>query len=77
MQVVQQPDDPSFDVDDVRHNMVSWFDAPIPQYGAEALIITDPRTGEEINAGINVDAVEGLNGRSVPVLRRAGARIAR
>lgn len=64
VQVVQQPDDPSFDVDDVRHNMVSWFDAPIPQYGAEALIITDPRTGEEINAGINVDAVEGLTGRA-------------
>ena len=64
VQVVQQPDDPSFDVDDIRHNMVSWFDAPIPQYGAEALVITDPRTGEEINAGINVDAVEGLNGRA-------------
>ncbi len=64
VQVVQQPNDPSFDVDDVRHNMVSWFDAPTPQYGAEALIITDPRTGEEINAGINVDAVEGLNGRN-------------
>ena len=64
VQVVQQPNDASFDVDDVRHNMVSWFDAPIPQYGAEALIITDPRTGEEINAGINVDAVEGLNGRN-------------
>ena len=64
VQVVQQPDDPSFDVDDVRHNMVSWFDAPIPQYGAEALIITDPRTGEEINAGINVDAVMGLSGRN-------------
>ncbi|MEO6835580.1 MAG: zinc-dependent metalloprotease [Candidatus Tumulicola sp.] len=64
VKVVQQPDDPSFDVDDIRHNMVSWFDAPIPQYGAEALIVTDPRTGEEINAGINVDAVEGLNGRN-------------
>ncbi len=64
VQVVQQPDDPSFDVDDIRHNMVSWFDAPIPQYGAEALVITDPRTGEEINAGINVDAVEGLAGRA-------------
>jgi len=64
VQVVQQPNDATFDVDDVRHNMVSWFDAPIPQYGAEALIITDPRTGEEMNAGINVDAVMGLSGRS-------------
>jgi hypothetical protein len=64
VKVEQQPDDSSFDVDDIRHNMVSWFDAPIPQYGAEALIITDPRTGEEINAGINVDAVMGTSGRN-------------
>ncbi len=64
VKVEQQPSDPSFDPDDIRHNMVRWFDAPIPQYGAEALIVTDPRTGEEINAGINVDAVEGLGGRS-------------
>lgn len=64
VKVEQQPSDPSFDPDDIRHNMVRWFDAPIPQYGAEALIVTDPRTGEEINAGINVDAVEGLGGRT-------------
>lgn len=62
VKVEQQPSDSSFDPDDIRHNMVRWFDAPIPQYGAEALIVTDPRTGEEINAGINVDAVEGLGG---------------
>jgi hypothetical protein len=64
VKVEQEASDPAFDPDDIRHNMVRWFDAPIPQYGAEALIITDPRTGEEINAGINVDAVEGLGGRS-------------
>ena len=44
--------------------MVRWFDASIPQYGAEALIVTDPRTGEEINVGVNVDAVEGMSGRA-------------
>jgi hypothetical protein len=63
VQVQQQPDDPSFDVDDIRHNMVSWIDATSPQYGAEALIISDPRTGEELNSGVNVDAVAGLVGR--------------
>ena len=63
VQVVQQPDDPNFDIDDIRHNMVSWFDSTSPQYGAEALIVDDPRTGEEINAGINVDAVLGVGGR--------------
>jgi hypothetical protein len=63
VKVQQQPSDPNFDVDDIRNNMVGWVDAAVPQYGAEALITTDPRTGEEINAGINVDAVEGLSGR--------------
>jgi hypothetical protein len=62
--VQQQPDDVSFDPDDIRHNMVRWFDASSPQYGAEALIVTDPRTGEEINAGINIDSVMGLSGRT-------------
>ena len=60
--VQQQPSDPTFDVDDVRNNMVSWFQTSTPQYGAEALIINDPRTGEQINVGINVDAVVGLIG---------------
>jgi len=63
--VQQQPDDAAFDVDDIRHNMVSWFDASTPQYGAEALITDDPRTGEEINVGINVDSVVGLAGVQV------------
>jgi hypothetical protein len=62
VQVRQQPSDPSFDVDDVRNNIVRWFDSSTPQYGAEALIINDPRTGEEINVGVNVDAVVGLAG---------------
>ena len=43
--------------------MVRWIDTTSPQYGAEALLVTDPRTGEEVNVGINVDAVEGRLGR--------------
>lgn len=62
VKVQQQPDDPDFDVDDIRYNMVSWFDSAYPTYGAEALIVTDPRTGEEINSGVNFDAVAGLEG---------------
>ncbi|HTU82472.1 MAG TPA: zinc-dependent metalloprotease [Candidatus Acidoferrales bacterium] len=62
VQVQQQPDDPNFDVDDIRNNMVRWIDTTNPQYGAEALIVDDPRTGEEINAGINFDAVLGPDG---------------
>jgi hypothetical protein len=64
IEVRQQPDDPSFDPDDMRNNMVRWIDTTSPQYGAEALIVTDPRSGEEINVGINVDAVMGLAGRT-------------
>jgi len=60
VQVLQQPADASWDADDIRHNMVRWVSTTSPQYGAEALIITDPRSGEELNVGINVDAVEGL-----------------
>jgi hypothetical protein len=60
--VRDQPTDPDFDPDDMRNNMVRWVDSAQPQYGAEALIVTDPRTGEEVNVGINVDAVEGLAG---------------
>jgi len=61
IQVQDQPDDPSWDPEDLRHNMVRWFDSSSPQYGAEALIVNDPRTGEEINAGINIDSVIGAN----------------
>ena len=60
IQVEEQPSDPTWDPDDIRHNMVRWVDTTYPQYGAEALLVTDPRTGEEINTGINVDAIEGL-----------------
>jgi hypothetical protein len=59
IQVQDQPADPSWDPEDMRHNMVRWFDSSSPQYGAEALIVNDPRTGEEINAGINIDSVVG------------------
>lgn len=59
IQVRQQPDNPSWDPEDITHNMVRWIDTTSPQYGAEALLVTDPRTGEELNVGVNVDAVEG------------------
>ena len=63
--VQDQPDDPSWDPQDLRHNMVRWIDTSMPQYGAEALIVNDPRTGEEINVGINVDAVVGTGDNTI------------
>jgi hypothetical protein len=62
IRVEQQPSDPNWDPEDIRHNVVRWIDTSQPEYGAEALIVTDPRTGEEINVGINVDAVMGTAG---------------
>ena len=64
VEVRQQPNDPSWDPEDLRHNMIRWIDTSSPQFGAEALLITDPRTGEELNIGVNFDAIEGLGGRT-------------
>ena len=64
VQVLQQPTDPSWDPEDIRHNMIRWINTSSPAFGAEALLVTDPRTGEELNIGVNFDAVEGLVGRT-------------
>jgi hypothetical protein len=65
IKVEQQPNDPSWDPEDIRHNVVRWIDTSQPQFGAEALLITDPRSGEELNVGVNFDAVEGIGGRLI------------
>ena len=59
VQVEDQPNDPAWDPEDIRHNVVRWISTSQPAYGAEALLITDPRTGEELNVGVNVDATGG------------------
>lgn len=63
IQVKDQPTTPGWDPDDIRHNMIRWLDTSSPAFGAEALLITDPRTGEELNVGVNFDAIEGMGGR--------------
>ncbi|MHB8462566.1 MAG: zinc-dependent metalloprotease [Vulcanimicrobiaceae bacterium] len=62
VQVKDQPNDPKWDPEDLSHNMVRWILTSSPQYGAEALIMADPLTGEDLNVGVNVDAVEGMTG---------------
>ncbi len=64
VQVQQQPADPSWDPEDIRHSMIRWLNTSSPAFGAEGLLVTDPRTGEELNIGVNFDAVEGLVGRT-------------
>lgn len=56
--VKQQPDDPSWQPDDISHNMVRWITTE-DSYGQMSLVLTDPRTGEELNVGININASEG------------------
>jgi hypothetical protein len=63
IRVEQQPTDPNWDPEDIRHNMFRWINTSTPAFGAEGLIVTDPRTGEAINVGVNFDAVIGLAGR--------------
>ena len=65
VQVEDQPHTPDWDADDIRHNVVRWVDTSSPAYGAEALLITDPRTGEELNIGVNFDAIVGMLGRQL------------
>ncbi|MBC5810544.1 MAG: zinc-dependent metalloprotease [Candidatus Eremiobacteraeota bacterium] len=63
VQVEQQPDDPNWDPEDIRHNMFRWINTSAPAFGAEGLLVVDPRTGEVLNTGVNFDAVVGLAGR--------------
>ena len=68
VQVEDQPTDPKWDADDISHNMVRWILTSQPQYGAEALIMADPLTGEDLNVGVNVDAVEGMTANAYKFL---------
>ncbi len=74
IEVKQQPNDPNWDPDDITHNMIRWIDTSRPEYGAEALIMDDPRTGEELNVGVNFDAIEGVGGRLIYKYEIAPAR---
>src|SRR5579872_3019752 len=64
VQVADQPNDPNWDPEDIRHNMIRWIDTAAPPFGAEALLTFDPRTGQELNVGVDVDAIEGLGART-------------
>ncbi|HEY0798658.1 MAG TPA: zinc-dependent metalloprotease [Candidatus Baltobacteraceae bacterium] len=46
------PEDPNWDPDDVRYNVVRWITDADPAFGAEAQIIWDPRTGEIVRGGV-------------------------
>jgi hypothetical protein len=55
VEVKDQPDDPAFDPDDIRYNVVRWV-AEIQGGFAEAQLLYNPNTGEMIKSGIIVDS---------------------
>lgn len=56
VKVVDQPNDPNFDPDDIRYNPVRWLTEANGGGFAEAQIEWDPRTGEIFRSGILIDA---------------------
>jgi len=60
VQVKDQPDDPNWDPDDVRYNVIRWLTEAQPGFGADSQTLFDPRTGEEFRTGVLVSGEEGL-----------------
>ena len=54
--VVDQPDDPDFDPDDIRYNVLRWVTEAQASFGADSQTLYDPRTGEEFRTGILISA---------------------
>jgi len=65
VQVLDPPDDPAWDPDDIRYSVVRWVtDAP-SEFGAEAQIVWDPRTGEIFRGGVLLDSNLGRTSKFV------------
>lgn len=60
IQVVDQPNDPNWDADDIRYNVIRWVTEARPSFGADSQTLYDPRTGQEFRTGILVSADSGL-----------------
>ncbi|MEO9170733.1 MAG: zinc-dependent metalloprotease, partial [Candidatus Baltobacteraceae bacterium] len=60
VQVRDQPDDPNWDPDDVRYNVIRWLTEFESSFGADSNTLFDPRTGEEIRVGVLVSGEEGV-----------------
>ncbi len=56
IQVKPQPNDPNWDPDDVRYNVLRWVTEAQPSFGADSQTLFDPRTGEEFRTGILISA---------------------
>ena len=56
LQVRDQPDDPNWDADDIRYNVLRWVTEYKASFGADSQTLYDPRTGEEFRTGILISA---------------------
>ncbi|HXW76620.1 MAG TPA: zinc-dependent metalloprotease, partial [Candidatus Eremiobacteraceae bacterium] len=63
IQVVDQPNDPSWNPDDIRYNVIRWVTEANPSFGADSQTLYDPRTGQEFRTGVLVSGDEGLRAR--------------
>jgi hypothetical protein len=59
VQVRDQPDDPSWDPDDIRYSVIRWVTEWQPSFGADSQTLYDPRTGQEFRTGILLSANAG------------------
>lgn len=56
IQVLDQPNDPNWDPDDIRYSVLRWVTEERPSFGADSQTLFDPRTGEEFRTGILISA---------------------
>jgi hypothetical protein len=56
IEVRPQPNDPNWDPDDIRYNVLRWVTEAHPSFGADSQTLFDPRTGEEFRTGILISA---------------------
>lgn len=61
LQVLDQPDDPTWDADDIRYNVIRWITEARASFGADSQTLYDPRTGQEFRTGILVSADSALS----------------
>jgi hypothetical protein len=56
LEVRDQPNDPDWDADDIRYNVLRWVTEYQASFGADSQTLYDPRTGEEFRTGILISA---------------------
>jgi hypothetical protein len=61
LEVRDQPDDPNWDPDDIRYNVLRWVTEAQASFGADSQTLYDPRTGQEFRTGILISADVPLN----------------